>query len=123
MECDLKEDEHLDQTGNKIYVAPDAQMQQARDQKEQTLYSGFIAQEVEAVAISVGYNFNGVVTPDNEEDLYGLQYSQFVVPLVKALQELSVENHELREKSKAQDVTIENLIQRLEKLEAMSREP
>ena len=49
--------------------------------------TGFIAQEVEAVAQKVGFNFDGVSTPQNETDLYGIRYAEFVVPLVKAMQE------------------------------------
>lgn len=54
--------------------------------------SGFIAQEVETAAKEVGYNFNGVHIPENENDNYSLAYGQFVVPLVKAVQELSQQN-------------------------------
>ena len=50
--------------------------------------SGFIAQEVEKAAKETGYDFNGVVIPKNEKGTYSLAYSQFVVPLVKAVQEL-----------------------------------
>lgn len=50
--------------------------------------SGFIAQEVEQAAKEVGYDFNGVVVPENpENDNYSLAYAQFVVPLVKVMQE------------------------------------
>jgi trimeric autotransporter adhesin len=49
--------------------------------------TGFIAQEVESAAKSCNYNFSGVDAPDNENDIYGLRYSEFVVPLVKAVQE------------------------------------
>lgn len=49
--------------------------------------SGFIAQEVETAAKLAGYNFNGIHKPDNDNDHYSLAYSQFVVPLVKAVQE------------------------------------
>lgn len=49
--------------------------------------SGFIAQEVEKAAKETGYDFNGVHKPENENDNYSLAYSQFVVPLVKAVQE------------------------------------
>jgi hypothetical protein len=56
--------------------------------------SGFIAQEVEIAAKEVGYNFNGIHAPENESDNYSLAYSQFVVPLVKAVQELSAQNEE-----------------------------
>ena len=33
----------------------------------------------------------GVDAPQNEHDLYGLRYAEFVVPLVKAVQELAAE--------------------------------
>jgi len=64
----------------------------ARKQKEQITYTGFIAQEVESAAKSIGYDFSGVDVPKNDKDLYGLRYSEFVVPLVKAVQELSTQN-------------------------------
>jgi hypothetical protein len=49
--------------------------------------TGFIAQEVEAAAQKIGFDFDGVSTPQNETDLYGIRYAEFVVPLVKAIQE------------------------------------
>ncbi len=49
--------------------------------------SGFIAQEVELAAKEVGYDFNGVHVPVNEDDNYSVAYAEFVVPLVKAVQE------------------------------------
>lgn len=52
--------------------------------------SGFIAQEVEKAAQDAGYNFNGVHKPDNEHDNYSLAYGQFVVPLVKGMQEQQI---------------------------------
>jgi hypothetical protein len=54
---------------------------------DQIRYSGFIAQEVEAAAQKAGYSFSGVDGPKNEKDNYGLRYAEFVVPLVKAVQE------------------------------------
>ena len=54
---------------------------------EKIRYSGFIAQEVEAAAQSIGYEFSGVDAPLNDKSLYGLRYAEFVVPLVKAVQE------------------------------------
>lgn len=64
----------------------------AREDKANTLFSGFIAQEVEQAAQSIGYHFSGVDAPKSESDLYGLRYAEFVVPLVKAVQELSAQN-------------------------------
>jgi hypothetical protein len=49
--------------------------------------SGFIAQEVEAAAKKTGYEFSAVDAPKNNGDMYGLRYAEFVVPLVKAVQE------------------------------------
>jgi trimeric autotransporter adhesin len=58
--------------------------------------SGFIAQEVEAAAKQTGYNFNGVHVPETKDDNYSLAYAQFTVPLVKAVQELSKQNDDLK---------------------------
>ena len=59
----------------------------AARQKEAVVFSGFAAQEVEKAARDAGYDFSGVDKPKNENDFYGLRYGDFVVPLVKALQE------------------------------------
>ncbi|QQS28941.1 MAG: tail fiber domain-containing protein [Sphingobacteriales bacterium] len=64
--------------------------QQALAQKASITYSGFLAQEVEQAAQAVGFEFSGVDKPQNERDLYGLRYAEFVVPLVKAVQEQQV---------------------------------
>ncbi len=72
--------------------------------------SGFLAQDVEQAAISVGYDFSGVDKPKNEEDFYGLRYAEFVVPLVKAVQELADQNNQ-------QLILIEELKSRIEELE------
>jgi hypothetical protein len=57
--------------------------------------TGFIAQEVEQAARNIGFDFSGVDVPKNEKDMYGLRYDEFVVPLVKAVQELAKQNAEL----------------------------
>jgi DNA-binding protein Fis len=51
---------------------------------EQIRMSGFLAQEVEEAARACGYDFSGI---DKTNDVYSLSYAQFVVPLVKAVQE------------------------------------
>lgn len=60
------------------------------------IYTGFSGQDVEAVAKKLNFQFNGVDTPKNAKDLYGLRYDEFVVPLVKSVQELSAQNDELK---------------------------
>lgn len=54
---------------------------------EQKRMTGFLAQQVAKVAQQLGYDFSGVTIPENGNDLYTLSYAQFVVPLVKAVQE------------------------------------
>jgi hypothetical protein len=63
--------------------------QTARLAKEKIVYTGFVAQDVEKVAKGLNYDFSGVDAAKNNKDLYGLRYGDFVVPLVKAVQELS----------------------------------
>lgn len=60
------------------------------------LQTGFIAQEVLEAAKKAGYNYNGVHVPENDADNYSLSYEKMVVPLVKAVQELSRQNEEMK---------------------------
>lgn len=55
--------------------------------KERKLQTGFIAQEVERAASECGFDFSGVIKPANEASVYELGYAEFVVPLVRAVQE------------------------------------
>lgn len=73
-------------TGNK---ALDSIQSKALAEKSREVHTGFIAQEVELAAKKLHFDFNGVDAPKNTNDLYGLRYSKFVVPIVKAVQELS----------------------------------
>ena len=75
---------------------PSADEQRSREERGKFVYTGFVAQEVEEIAAKLNYNFSGIDAPKNKEDFYGLRYAEFVVPLVKAVQELSSENEELR---------------------------
>lgn len=67
------------------------------------LTTGFIAQEVEAAARASGFSFSGVDVPKSDGDTYALRYAEFVVPLVKAVQE--------------QQALIDSLVRRIESLE------
>jgi hypothetical protein len=59
-------------------------------------FSGFMAQEVEQAAKEAGFNFGGVDKPQNNDGLWGLRYSEFTVPLVKAVQELNKKDETLQ---------------------------
>lgn len=56
---------------------------------ESMRFSGFIAQDVEALSKSLGYEFSGIDAPQHSKDIYGLRYADFVVPIVKSVQELN----------------------------------
>lgn len=73
------------------------------DKTESIVTTGFIAQEVEQAAKDVSFDFSGVEKPQHKDDFYALRYSEFVVPLVKAVQE--------------QQILIEKLTKKLEELE------
>jgi hypothetical protein len=60
---------------------------QAKAEKSKLRYTGFVAQEVEQAAKKLGYDFSGVDAPKEKDGMYGLRYAEFVVPLVKAVQE------------------------------------
>jgi len=77
-------------------------MIQARAAQQKRIYSGFVAQDVEKAAQSIGYDFSGVDAAASEKGLYGLRYDEFVVPLVKSVQELSAQND-------AKDATVDSL--------------
>jgi hypothetical protein len=84
--------------------------------------TGFIAQEVEAAAKNIGFDFSGVDAPDNEKDMYGLRYDEFVVPLVKAVQELNAINEAQKVTNESQKVMNEELNLTIEELKAQNEQ-
>ena len=68
----------------------------ANQERARIVYTGFVAQEVEQAAKDVNYQFSGVDGPKSKDDFYGLRYAEFVVPLVKAVQELTAENKQVK---------------------------
>jgi trimeric autotransporter adhesin len=73
------------------------------EKTESEVTTGFIAQEVEQAAKETKFNFSGVQKPQHENDFYALRYAEFVVPIVKAMQE--------------QQILIEKLSKKVEELE------
>ncbi|MDY0090896.1 MAG: tail fiber domain-containing protein [Flavobacteriaceae bacterium] len=70
-----------------LEIPEEARDKESEKQKGNMVHSGFIAQEVALVSKELGYDFSGVDAPKNSTDFYGLRYAEFVVPLVKAVQE------------------------------------
>ncbi len=58
--------------------------------------TGFLAQEVDSLANALGYEFSGVHRPVVPTDHYTIGYEQFVVPLVKAVQEQQEQLEQIR---------------------------
>ena len=85
---------------------------QERNMIQDQLRTGFIAQDVEEAANSIGYEFSGLDLSENVNGLYGLRYSKFIVPLVRAIQELSEENEE-------KNATITALESRIDQLQVL----
>jgi trimeric autotransporter adhesin len=83
----LQEDQKRSADGKMVFTRPDENTTDARNQKASITYTGFLAQEVEQAAQKIGYEFSGVDAPEDENGIYGLRYAEFVVPLVKAVQE------------------------------------
>lgn len=75
---------------------------------EKIQFTGFLAQDVDKAAKSIGYDFSGI---DKSGKVMGLRYSDFVVPLVKAVQELSKMNEE-------KDAKIDGLQKQIDELKA-----
>ena len=73
-------------------------------------HSGFIAQDVEKAAQSIGYDCGAIDKEAGDNGLYGLKYSELIAPLVKAVQELS-------NRIDAKDETITALQEQIEQLE------
>jgi hypothetical protein len=67
----------------------------------QSRHVGFLAQEVDAAARKIGYDFDGVDIPEKPDGTYGLRYGLFVVPLIKAVQEQQQQLDALLEKANA----------------------
>jgi hypothetical protein len=88
-----------------------------KGKQSKIIKSGFIAQEVEVAALECGYDFDGLNTPESEDKgYYGLAYSSFVTPLVKAVQEQQALIIEMQNNIKQLNETVhqqQQMIQRL----------
>ncbi|HEX6846744.1 MAG TPA: hypothetical protein VF144_07190 [Chitinophagaceae bacterium] len=82
---------------------------------EKIKMTGFFAQDVEEAAKSINYSFSGVHNPKNG-GLYSLDYSAFVVPLVKAVQEQQKIIEDQNKKIDKQQQQIDLLIKEMQSL-------
>jgi trimeric autotransporter adhesin len=103
---------------NKLLSIADSINWEGKYDIEKIQQTGFIAQQVAQAAKELNYNFSGVQAPVNGKGLYSLQYSSFVVPIVKAIKEederiekLEVENKNLQKEIQDLKKIVTNLIQ------------
>ena len=119
IETKLHEGIKLDST-DKHSAAVNNILKLAMDEKSKIIYTGFVAQDVEAAAKNLNYDFSGVDKPkDDNHSFYGLRYGDFVVPLVKAVQELSKQNDSLKNENLIQQKVNVGLEERITKLESI----
>ena len=67
------------------------------DDSKKTEY-GFIAQELEATLTQFGATNNGIISK-GDDGMYGVRYNDLLAPMVKAIQELKVENEQLKQQN------------------------
>jgi hypothetical protein len=85
-------------------------------------YDGFIAQEVEQALDQLGQEFSGLCRPANENDHYSLRYSEFVVPLVKGMQEQQTEIDQLRFDNQQLRSQVNDLRSQVNEMESLKAE-
>jgi trimeric autotransporter adhesin len=86
------------ETLHEIWGTPDSLYKTIdHSQINNTRMIGFLAQDVEKAANESGFDFPGIDVPRNDKEVYALRYGDFIMPLVKAVQELSKENGSLKE--------------------------
>jgi trimeric autotransporter adhesin len=85
---------------NKHLGIPDSMRVPTTEGEQNARQVGFVAQDVDAIIKKSGFVFSGIESPKNENDLYAIRYGEFVVPLVKAVQELIAEVDQLKEQLK-----------------------
>ncbi len=104
----------LDGLDKLMGVKDEHQDKAERAAMEQVYHTGFIAQEVEQAAQACGFDFDGVHHPANDKDPYSLAYGEFVVPLVKAVQEQQQIIDEQKTKLQEQEQAMETMKQEYE---------
>ncbi|MBK9151788.1 MAG: tail fiber domain-containing protein [Saprospiraceae bacterium] len=86
---------------HKIWGTPDSLLQRIdHSAAPNHRFTGLIAQEVEQAMKESGYTgFTGIDIPRSDKETYTLRYTELIMPLIKAVQELSEENRQLRKQT------------------------
>ncbi|UFH52619.1 tail fiber domain-containing protein [Spirosoma sp. KNUC1025] len=86
--------------------------------EDSILHSGFIAQDVEAAAKAVGYDFEGVRKQEGA-DYYTLGYTLFVIPLVQSVKDLHTEIEDLKARLKESNEAYSQLSAQVKQLQGL----
>jgi hypothetical protein len=90
---------------------------------EKMRFNGLIAQEVDSVMEATGAKFTGLDKPTETDNLYHMRYGDLIIPMVKAMQEQKQISDQQKEVINAQELKIQELMKRLEQLEALNNTP
>ncbi|MBD3581822.1 tail fiber domain-containing protein [Flavobacterium selenitireducens] len=101
-------------------LADSLKMKVQNVRKDEALHTGFLAQEVAQAADAIGYEFDGLHKPDasNPTDNYSVAYGQFVVPLVRSVQEQQDEIERLKAENASLRTISQNQQKRMDAIEA-----
>jgi trimeric autotransporter adhesin len=86
------------------------------------VHTGFLAQDIEKTCKELGFEFDGLNVPADANGNYSVSYSQFVMPLVKAVQELNTSVQTLQTENtelKAQLAELKTLRAEMTELKAL----
>ena len=104
---------------HQIWGTPDSLLKKIDHSQIKTVrFTGLIAQEVEQAMKESGYtSFTGIDIPKNDKQVYSLRYTDFIMPLIKSVQEqqdLIEKQQELIELLQARMQSLEERNQQLE---------
>ncbi len=104
---------------HEIWGTPDSVMQMMdHSGMEDVRFIGLLAQDVEEAAKESGFDFPGIEVPRNSNEVYSLRYTDFIMPVIKAVQEQQAIIDEQQQKIDQQQLLIEDLLRRIEAIEA-----
>jgi trimeric autotransporter adhesin len=104
---------------HEIWGTPDSLYKNIdHSQINNTRFIGFLAQDVEKAAGESGFDFPGIDVPKNDKEVYALRYGDFIMPLVKAVQEQQALINNLNSTVEIQNSSIETLTSEIAELKA-----
>jgi hypothetical protein len=109
---------------HQIWGTPDSLVKKIdHSQIKNTRFIGLLAQEVHEAMKQSGYtSFTGIDIPRNEKEVYSLRYVDFIMPMIKAIQEQQSMIEAQQKEIQTQKAQIQNLIQENETLRAQRTE-